>query len=256
MAFPLDDIYPGVGDPNAKHPDTFGPLGVLPNGIRCNHVIAHTTEYGSGLSSFSRAEAVRCANDQANGQAGSYNWIIYDRNQAGGERGGILLTVPYLEASGGVDPLNQYYAPGRFPWLRELLGAQAYSDPARYGLQFAFSGDTALIAQGQLPDNMVETAAKLLLWIEAQPWGADNLVLSGHLHWSTNRSDPTAAILERIIERMQRPTIPTPPPDYETLYEAEVAKVATLTRKLRNANTRITTIKAESATSAAKIASI
>lgn len=187
MAFPLDDIAPGVGDPNANHPDTFGPRGDAGNGINCVGIIWHTTEYGA--NDWSRETALRVARDQSNGQPGSYNWIIYD--------GGLLLCVPYLEASGGINPASAAWAPDA--GLQQLLGKIAYSDPARYMIQVAFQGDTA--AAKSMPPNMIETAARLTLWIESQEWAADNLVHVGHMNFQTNRSDPSQATLDAIVRR-------------------------------------------------------
>lgn len=252
MPFPLDDIYPGVGVPGAKHPQTFGLRMDLGGGLDCNHAIGHTTEYSSGLAGFSRDAAIACARDQSNGQPGSYNFIIYDKGSAGA-KGGVLLTVPYREAAGGINPFSPEWAPDRYPWLRSLLGAKAYSDPARSGIQFAFSGDTADIIAGRMPDNMWQTAADLIKWIEAQPWAADNLVLSGHLHWQKNRSDPGQTTLDKIIERMSvKP--PTPAPDYKALYDQEVLKSRALSLKVIAERTRIDGIKRKVAANASDIA--
>ncbi len=245
MTFPLDDIFPGVGVPGAKHPATFGARGDLGNGIDCQGCIWHTTEYGSGLAGFSRATAIQCATDQANGQPGSYNFIIYDKGSAG-SRGGVLLTVPYREASGGINPASPAWSPERFPWLRDFLGAKTYGDPARYMMQIAFSGDTADILAGRMPDNMWDTAAQLAKWIEAQSWGNDNQRFTGHFHFQSNRSDPGQSTLDKIIARMAPPA-PTPPPvDYKVLYEQEVAKATGLAK-------RISTIKGKVAANAADI---
>jgi hypothetical protein len=253
VTFPLDDIFPGVGDPAAKHPATFGPRMDLGGGVDCAGCIWHTTEYSTGLVGFSRATAIRCATDQANGQPGSYNFIIYDKNSTGA-KGGVLLTVPFREGSGGINPASAAWAPERFPWLKTMLGVKAYSDPTLSHVQIAFSGDTADIAAGRMPDNMLQTAADLATWIQKQPWGKDDLVFSGHLHWQTNRSDPTAALLDRIIARMATVPAPTPPPDYKALYLQEVVKTTDLSKKLSSARTRITTVKTKVAANAADIA--
>lgn len=193
-SFPLDDIYPGVGDPNAKHPQSFGPRGDAGNGINCVGIIWHTTEYGA--NDWSRNQAVRVAQDQSNGQLGSYNWIIYDA-RATPDKGGALLTVPYLEASGGINPQSAFWAPQAA--LKQMLGAKVYSDPARYMIQVAFQGDTA--QAGAFPPNMIDTAAKLTLWIEAQEWASDTLVHVGHLHFQTNRKDPSQGAINAIVAR-------------------------------------------------------
>lgn len=208
-------------------------------------VILHTTEYPTA----GRADALRCIQDQSRrtptggwAQPGSYNYVIHDA--------GHFLAVPFLEASGGLNPGSDAWAPGRFPWLRELLPAAAYADPTMHHIQIAFSGRTvdllhALAIGRGYARAMVDTAARIIVWAEREAWGADNLVVSGHLHWQTNRSDPGAAILDAVVARaieLSQPTTPPPAPpptDYRALYEAELAKVTDLTGKLRTARARI-----------------
>jgi hypothetical protein len=195
-------------------------------------IIWHTTE----ATGFTRAAAVGTANWQKT-NPGSYNWIIYD--------GGLLLTVPYLEASGGVNPASASWAPERFPWLKTMLPFAAYADPNAYQLNVAFSGRTADILAGRMPPNMYETAARLTKWVEEQAWGADNLVFSGHLHWQSNRSDPGQPTIDRILSDYARlftaPT-PAPPPDYQALYVAEQAKVSDLSTKLAAERSKVTSL--------------
>jgi len=198
LVFPTDDIYLG--------PKSFGPRRATVG------IVWHTTE----VSSTSRAAAVSTANYQKT-NPGSYNFVIFD--------GGILLTVPYLEASGGVNPASAYWAPGRYPWLKQLYSAEAYRDPNAYLLNVAFSGKTSLASQ--MPANMIDTAARLTLWVEQQAWAADDLVFSGHQHWQTNRSDPSeftiAAILARYAELSAQPAPePVPVPTREERLAAEV----------------------------------
>lgn len=223
MTFPVDDIYP------PPRPRSWG--------ARAGHVgiIWHTTEYAG----TSRASALACARDQAargpNGewlQPGSYNFIVYD--------GGVLLTVPYLEASGGINPASTSWAPQ--PWLKSLLPAPAFAEPTMHHLQVAFSGRAVDGAANRWPSNMIDTAARIGLWMERSAWGADNLVFSGHADWQSNRSDPGAGVIDRIIARMQQlgsPAPTPPPPDYESLYRAELAKVTDLTAKVRAERARV-----------------
>lgn len=225
MAFPTDDILLG--------PATFGRRGDLGNGVTCAGIIWHTTE----ASGTSRAHAVGTANWQKS-NPGSYNFIIYD--------GGILLTVPFLEASGGVNPASPAWAPGRFPWLKSMLPAKAYGDPNKYHLNVAFSGRTADFAAGKMPANMIDTAARLALWVEKQAWGADNLIFSGHMHWQSNRSDPSQRVIDDILKRyaeIVNPPAPPPPapppPDYKALYEGEKAKLVTATQTIATLKTKI-----------------
>lgn len=169
MAFPTDDRYLG--------PAAFG----LRKGTE--GIIWHTTESADA----SRASAVATAEWQKT-HPGSYNFIIYD--------GGILLTVPYLEASGGVNPASAYWAPSRFPFLKVGLSAAAYADPNAYLFHVAFSGRTAVFRDQGMPANMVETARQLTAWAER----AFNRAMfhCGHMHWQTNRSDPSQKVLDLI----------------------------------------------------------
>lgn len=165
--FPLDDILLG--------PASFGKRKGTEG------IIWHTTE----AADSSRNSAVSTATWQKS-NPGSYNFIIYD--------GGILLTVPYLEASGGVNPASTSWDPGRYSFLRQHLSPQAYADPNAYLLNVAFSGKTAVLRES-MPRNMVETAVALTRWVEA--W-AGTVVHSGHMHWQRNRSDPSDKVLARI----------------------------------------------------------
>lgn len=177
MTFPTNDILLG--------PAFFGPRK------GSEGIIWHTTESADA----SRASAVGTAIWQKT-NPGSYNFIIYD--------GGLLLTVPYLEASGGVNPASSAWAPGRFPFLRASLSAAAYADPNAYLLNVAFSGKTAVFRDQGIPVNMIETAVALTRWVEAQPWATPRLVHSGHQHWQSNRSDPSQKVLD-LIARLYAP---------------------------------------------------
>ncbi len=204
--------------------------------------ILHTTEYPTA----SQDDALRCIRDQSRrtptggwAQPGSYNYVIHER--------GAYLAVPFLEASGGLNPSSDSWQPGRFPWLKQLLPAAAYADPTMWHLQLAFSGRTvdllhALAIGRGYARSMVDTGARIVVWAEREPWAADNLVGSGHLHWQSNRSDPGQALLDAVIARaveLGAPPPPAPAPDYQALYEAEVAKVAGLATKLSAARSGI-----------------
>lgn len=171
MTFPTDDILLG--------PAAFGPRKGTEG------IVWHTTE----AADASRASAVGTRNWQL-ANPGSYNWIIYD--------GGLLLTVPYLEASGGVNPASPAWAPSRYPFLRQNLSPAAYADPNAYLLNVAFSGKTAVFRDQGMPANMLDTAVRLTKWLEAQPWTRKPLLHCGHMHWQSNRSDPSQAVLDRI----------------------------------------------------------
>lgn len=209
-------------------------------------IVWHTTE----ASGFTRTHAVGTAEWQKR-NPGSYNWIIYD--------GGLLLTVPFLEASGGLNPASASWAPGRFPWLKQMLSPAAYADPNAYLLNVAFSGRTADLLAGKMPPNMYETAARLTKWVEQQAWGADNAIFSGHLNWQSNRSDPGQQTIDRILSDYARlfnaPPAPPPPPDYKALYTAEVSKVTDLTTKLSAERRKVAALKGDISILAGRIAS-
>ena len=205
MAFPTDDIYLG--------PKSFGP--------RKGHegFVWHTTE-GAGPS---RADAVATANWQKT-NPGSYNFLIYD--------GGVLLTVPFMEASGGVNPASSAWEPAL--WLKDLLSPAAFADPNAYLLNVAFSGKAADLSAGKYPANMIDTAARLVIWFE-DGFGQDDAVMSAHADWQSNRSDPGAGVVDRILARYTELRQPPTPIDYKALYEAQLAKTADLTTKLTSA---------------------
>lgn len=210
MPFPTDDLFLLDNDPQhyfGKRPGTDG-------------VIFHTTE-GSGPS---RDAALATARWQ-NGVPGSYNFIIYDSTSPGA-KGGALLTIPYDEACGGINPGGGFWAPEA--WLKEALPARAFADPTMFHLQLSFSGKTDELQAGKYPRNMITTAAKLVIWAEDR-YGKV-LVLSKHEDWQSNRSDPGIGVLERVKREMARLRAgePEPPPvpiDYKALYEEQLVIV-------------------------------
>lgn len=186
MTWPVDDIY--LLDNTPQH--NWGPRPAT------DGVILHTTE-GSGPT---RTDALATAQWQQS-NPGSYNFIIYDADSAG-SKGGVLLTIPYKEACGGINPASPYWNPE--PWLKDLLPARAFADPTMYHLQLSFSGKAAALSAGKYPDNMIVTAARLIKWAEESDWAADNLVVSAHAHWQDNRSDPGAGVLDRVLDAYEQ----------------------------------------------------
>jgi hypothetical protein len=229
MTFPLDDIFP------EPRPATFGKRR------GSEGIVWHTTE----APGTSRTSAVGTAVWQRT-NPGSYNWILYDPASSDA-KGGALLTVPFLEASGGLgtDPATA----DRAPWLDDLLSAGAMADPNAFLLNVAFSGRTAdLAANINRADvvRMIDVAARLTIWVERQAWAADNQVFSGHMHWQSNRSDPGQHVIDAILARYAQLTsapVPAPEPltraEYKALYAAELQKVEDLRTKLRSARRRI-----------------
>ena len=169
MTFPADELYLG--------PATFGRRRGT-EGFTWN-----TTE----AADASRASAIGTADYQKR-NPGSYNFIIFD--------GGILLTVPYLEASGGVNPFSTAWAPQRYPELKQKLSAAAYADPNAYLMNVAFSGKTAVFRDRGMPQNMVDTARRLVAWAETT-FGRP-MVHTSHAMWQTNRTDPGTRVMQLI----------------------------------------------------------
>ena len=206
MSFPTDRIELG---PHAygRRPRTYG-------------VVIHTTEYPSS----SLADGLRCIRDQSPGGSlyaggGSYHFVLTDE--------GPILAVPYLDAAGGLSgdhtPPTQIsprtgrpgtWSPERFPWLRQALPAEAYADPNLYMLQLSVSGRTALLSTYPSLPRIVDDAARIIAWAEGLPEVEDNLVVSGHLNWQTDRSDPGQAFIDRVMARYAELTAePAPPPE-------------------------------------------
>lgn len=146
----------------------------------------HTTESADA----SRQSAIATALWQATPgkTTGSYNFIIFD--------GGLFLTVPFLEASGGIGTGSTAWAPERYPNLQRDLSAAAYADPNAYLLNVAFSGKTAVFRDQGIPDNMIDTARRLTAW--ATDLFGRPMVHTAHFMWQTNRSDPSQKVLDLI----------------------------------------------------------
>lgn len=178
MAFPVDDILIG--------PDAFGRLH------RLDGWIWHTGEEPG----FTRPYAVATWRYQLT-NPGSYNFRLYDRAS---DPRGVMLNVPYREASGGINPSSAAWAPGRFPFLREQLAKAGpcpvagcpgpYLNPTMHHLQGSFVGTTAKLDAAAAPESFLADALALIEWSEGHPdRGPAPLVHSKHGHWQTNRSD-------------------------------------------------------------------
>ena len=189
--FPLDRIELGPHSYGVR-PNTYG-------------VVLHTTEYPSS----SLEHGLQCAHDQSPGGSlfaggGSYHFILTDD--------GPILTVPFLEAAGGISgdhtPPSQIspitgrpgtWAPERFPWLRQMLAPEAYADPNLYLLQIAISGRTAELDTYENVVALAADAAAILLWAEGLEEIVDNVVVMGHLNWQTDRSDPGQWFIDLVM---------------------------------------------------------
>lgn len=223
MAFPTDEVVWG--------PQSYGPR----KGTEM--VVMHTTE-GAGPTRQNALDTIRLQSPGGSLYAGggSYHWIIYD--------GGLIQTVGYLDSAGSLTanhtpPPTGVWAPK--DWIKAALSDAAEADTNAYVITICFSGKAAALSAGQYPANMIDTAAKLIRWIEQQPWAPDNINVASHSDFQSNRSDPGAGVVDRVLARyteLYNPPAPVPPPDYKALYEA------TLT-KLRSANTTISGFKTQ-----------
>lgn len=202
--FPTDRIELG---PHAygRRPRTYG-------------VVLHTTEYPSS----SLGHGLQCVHDQSEGGSlfaggGSYNFILTDE--------GPILSVPFLEASGGISgdhtPPSQIstltgrpgtWAPERFPWLRQMLPPEAYADPNLYLLQIAISGRSAELDGYASIGTIANDAARIIAWAEGLAEVDDNLVVMGHLNWQTDRSDPGQWFIDVVMSEYASLSAPTPLP--------------------------------------------
>ena len=181
-------------------------LGAPSYGIRprTEHVIFHTTE-GTDSSLAAGIATAKWQGTSGNTSGGSYNFILTD--------GGPILSVPYMEIAGSVtssrDPA--IWQPGRYPWMKELLSPAAYSDVNAYCLAISVSGKTARLRNYEHIGRIINDAARLILWAERQPDIKDNLVVTGHFMWQTNRSDPGQWFLDRVMRRYTEIKTGSPP---------------------------------------------
>lgn len=219
MAFPTDEIV----------------LGPRAYGMRKGTAgaVLHTTE-GAGPTRQNALDTVKMQSFGGSLYAGggSYHFMIYD--------GGVLLTVPYLESAGSLTGkrTNPPWAPK--PWVSDFLTPTQLYDANAYLVAICFSGKAAELAAGNYPDNMIDTAARLILWIEKQSWAPDNLPVFGHSDFQSNKSDPGPGVVDRVLSRYGQIVAPTPPPapavDYKTAWEAEKVRNAVLLKIVEQKN--------------------
>lgn len=230
MAFPVDEVVWG--------PQGYGPR----KGTEL--VVLHSTE-GAGPTRQNALDTIKLQSPGGSLYAGggSYHWIVYD--------GGAILTVGYMDSAGGLT--SDHTPPGVVSprtgqlgvwapkdWVKGVLSAAAEADTNAYVVQICFSGKAADLAAGKYPVNMLDTAAKLIRWIEQQPWAPDNINVAAHADFQTNRSDPGAGVVDKVLSRYAALFNPPPAPviDYKALYEAE-------RQKLIASNGTITNLRAE-----------
>jgi hypothetical protein len=247
MAFPLDEIL----------------LGPKAYGVRkgTEMIVLHTTE-GAGPTRQNALDTIRLQSPGGSLYAGggSYHFLIYD--------GGVFLTVPYLESAGSLTadhtPPTQLRAngtPGVWQpkaWILSALSAAAEADTNAYVLTICFSGKAADLAAGRYPQEMFATAARIIRWAEQQAWCPDNVNVAAHSDFQTNRSDPGAGVVDKVLATYA--AIHNPPPalpptlDYAAMYEAERQKLIATNASLAAAKASLTAKDAEFDAAGAAIA--
>ena len=202
MSFPLDDIVLG--------PRAYGQR----KGTEA--VVLHTTE-GSGITRDAALGIIRMQSVGGSlySGGGSYHFLIHET--------GVILTVPYLESAGSLTA--NHTPPPTGVWkpsdkALRMLSAAAQADTNAYVVAVCFqakAADLALALQNgrSWARNMVDTAARVIRWIEQQPWAPDDIPVLDHADFQTNRTDPgagvNAAVLTRYAELFATPT-PAPNP--------------------------------------------
>ncbi len=211
MAVTTQDVY---GAPS------YGALGKPPAGI-----VFHTPEN----TDASLASAIAIAKWQAgstNTSGGSYHGILghdYAHAIAGctvADHWTMVRSVPWNMACGGLSgnhtsPANGgSWAPDRYPWVAQLLGAAAYADPNRWLHQISLSGKAAWYVTNGYPPGLLKRLAEWVLILE-KAYGYD-AVMTLHRHWQTNRSDPGPLDLgAKVMVEYNKLTAPAPEPKPE-----------------------------------------
>lgn len=124
----------------------------------------------------------------------------------------MVRSVPWDKASGGVSTRrDSIWQPERFPWIKQLVHAQAYSDPNKYFHQIALSGKAAQYVQHGYPKGAVIALAEWVKILE-KAYSYDS-VMTLHRMWQTNRSDPGPLNLaDLILDEYQKLNQPAPVP--------------------------------------------
>lgn len=175
-------------------------LGAPNYGVRkgTTFIVFHTTE-GTDASHEAALATVKWQGTTGNTSGGSYHWVLYD------EPGGAILSVPYRDIAGSLNPSpTRRWPRDKYPWLPGAVGEAAWIDPNAYGVAISLSGKTANFVANGYPPNMVDTAARLVIWVEEQSWGPDDIVLTSHFNWNTSRSDPGAPFVDLVLARYKQ----------------------------------------------------
>lgn len=185
-------------------------------------MVFHSPEFGTTPT---LANAIACAKWQAtsgNTSGGSYHGII-------GHSGSddiakcttmdhwvMVRSVPWNRISGGLSTRrDSVWAPQRYPWIKQLVSAEAYADPNRFFHQIALSGRAAWYVQNGYPVGLLKALAAWVLLLEKAYHY--NSVLTLHRMWQTNRTDPGPVDLgDRVMvyyNALVNPPKPAPTPE-------------------------------------------
>lgn len=102
----------------------------------------------------------------------------------------MVRSVPWNKACGGVTSTrtNPPWAPGRYPWIKQMVHAAAYSDPNKYFHQIALSGKASqYVTHGYPRGALIALAEWVRILEDAYKYSS---VMTLHRMWQTNRSDP------------------------------------------------------------------
>lgn len=251
MAFPTDEIIWG--------PPAYGPR----KGTEM--IVLHTAENAGPT----RDNAIATIKAQSPGGSlyaggGSYHWYIYDK--------GLIQTVGFMDSAGSLTSDHtppsaispRTGKPGVWApkdWVKGFLSPAAEADTNAYIIAICFSGKAADLAAGSYPASMIDTAARLIRWIEQQPWAPDDMPVAGHRDFQTNRTDPGVGVVEKVLARYGALYLsPTPapapaptPPDYKALYEAELAKVKARDATITTLNSTVSSLRSDLQAATARI---
>lgn len=203
---------------------SFGPLGRPVAGF-----IFHTPENVDPTL----AQAIAIAKWQAssgNTAKGSYHGILghdsakfphsYMLNCEDPEHWVMVRSVPWDQAAGGVTTYRgtDVWAPERYPWMKQLVHAQAYADPNKYFHQIALGGKAAQYVQNGYPKGAVIAIAQWVKILE-RAYGYD-AVLTLHRFWQLNRTDPGPEnFADLVLEQYHLLGVPAPVPTPEPVPE-------------------------------------
>jgi hypothetical protein len=236
---------------------SYGPIGGVEG------IVGHTPENVD----HTLAQAIAIARWQAgtgNTSGGSYHGILgWDagRGPMSDSKAWVMVrSVPWNQAAGGLSSKRtaDVWGPGRYPWLAQLLSDAAYADPNRFLQQISLSGKAAwwkskmgtTAGRAEVRGAIVALAEWTIVLETAYHYDA---VLSSHLHWQVNRSDPGPLDLwdHVLVEYAKLKTAPTPAPDLQQQIDAlkaQLAAAATLKTALEGRIGRKNTAIAEAVT--------